>query len=149
MTNTVDDGADYMEPTGSGRRALVLMAALSAVLLVTAKLWLVPAFTAHVRALPPCEQREYMVNTIQAIFLAAPLLLSAFMVPMAVRMLRHRRFPLSGAWIWRRRKIQRGRIVVARACLIIALCLLMFAFPFWVRQTLAKASIQDPCASQP
>jgi hypothetical protein len=140
--------AEYIEPTKAGRTKMVLIAMAIAGLLEAAKRWLVPPFMAHVNTLPECEQYVWLANAVQAVCFVVPLLLSAFRIPIAVRMLRHQQFPLPGAWVWRRKKIQRGRIVVARAYLILVLCLVAYVFPFWARHILVKSNVHERCSPE-
>jgi hypothetical protein len=140
---------EYIEPTNEGRVKMALIAIAIVGGLEAAKRLLIPAFMAHVQTLPKCEQLVWLVNSVQAIFFAVPLLLSAFMIPIAIRLLRHKQFPLPGSWVWRRKKIQRGRIVVARAYLILALCLVTYVFPFWARHVLVKSNVHEKCFSTP
>lgn len=142
----MDRTTEYIEPTKEGRAKMALIVVGIVGLLEATKRWLFPAFLAHVKARPECEQILWLVYVVQVIFFAVPLLLSVFMIPVAIRMLKHQQFPLPGAWVWRRRKIQRGRIVVARAYLIVVLCLVACVFPFWARHILVKSNVHEQCA---
>lgn len=141
----MDAHPDYIEPTRAGRIKIAAAVLVSVAVFQAIKRWLIPAFNAHVHALPRCEQWHWLMNTVHVVFWAVPLLLTIVMVPVALRLIRHRQFPLPGAWVWQRTKIQRGRVVVLRAYALLAACLLAWGVSFWAVRVLSPLNAPQSC----
>lgn len=141
---------EFIEPTPEGRQKLVMLIACQMLVILLLDQWLFPAWSRHLQTLPRCERFTQMMGALQTLFLAVPLIVGVFAVIFARKLLRQRQFPLSGAWVWRRTRIQRGRIVQLRAYALLVMSALAWLVPMYVFSVMIKEEdIARVCAIQP
>ena len=145
MQSSAGDQQEFVEPSNAARVKVGALLLTLLAIVESIRYWLAPVFMAHINTLPKCQQLIWLTNALQLAFFILPVVASAFVLPSAAKMLKQKIFPLPGAWIISRTKVQRGRIVVARAYVLIALCLLMFTAPIWARYILNKSDFYEAC----
>lgn len=139
---------EFIEPTPQGRRKLVMLIACLALVGLLLDQWLFPAWSRHLQTLPLCERSIQMMGALRAAFLVVPLIVGVFAVIIARQWLRLRQFPLPGAWVWRRTRIRRGRIVQLRAYALLVMSALAWLVPIYVFAVMiTDEDIARVCAS--
>jgi len=107
--------AQFIEPTPAGRRKIVAMILGGMVAALVIKLWLSPAYFAHIRGLPVCDQLPWLRNTLIVGMLLPLVVALAWAIPTALKLLQHGQSPLPGTLVFVRTPIKRGRAVLWRA----------------------------------
>lgn len=103
---------------------------------------------AWVRTLPICERIEWLSTLLVGTMALMPLLGGAVLVPLAFRVLKHRRVPPPGTWLWRRTRVWRGRRAQWVAGAMLAWVVLAAPAPFFARHVISPLHDQR-CGSTP
>ena len=125
------DDVEYMEPTPDSRRKFAACVLFGIVVAVAMEFFLLPAMRAHLKSLPPCAQFTLLIDVMQVFTVVMPLVMGSYSVWFARRLLRHGQFPLPGAWIWQRTRVQRGWRVRLRAYVSLLLCVVLLLGAGW------------------
>ncbi len=122
---------DFTDPTPEDRRKLLWLIAVAVMLGAAVTYWLLPWFRTQMQVLPPCEAVRLARGVITAMLLGLPLIVVLWALPLARRLWRVGQFPLPGAWVLRRTRIQRGRAVQVRAVTLLVLSVLTAVLAIW------------------
>jgi len=138
--------AQFIEPTPAGRRKLVAMLLGAVVAGLVIKLWLSPAYFAHIRGLPVCDQLPWLRGTLISAMVIPFLIAAAWAVPTALKLLRHGQSPLPGTLVFVRTPIKRGRAVRWRAYGLFAWSAVALMLPVLGWHLMAQTPIFSPSA---
>lgn len=122
------DQPEFIEPTREGRRLLLLQIALAIAVGLAMRFWLMPALFAHINSLPRCEQAHWLWWCVVGISVI-PVFIAFWSIPVTIRIFRHEQWPLPGAQVFRRTRIQRGWTARLRGFVLLLASLLALSMP--------------------
>ena len=121
---------EFLEPTGQGKRNLLLAFAVLAIGLLIVQAWAMPTFFDYVNALQQCDRISVLEKTAIALLLFPAVTAGAWGLARARKLIRLEQFPLPGDWVIRRTPIRRGRAVRRKGYALLVLSFALFALPF-------------------
>jgi hypothetical protein len=122
---------EYIEATPASRRKLAAIFVIAIVGGLVTLEYVLPEYLAHIRTLPFCEQLEWVEGTLLVLLLGF-VILAPWLGWNAREVLRREQWPLPGAWVWSRTRVDRGPRVRWRGRAMVASAIVLLVVPLLI-----------------
>lgn len=123
-----DAPGEFIEPTPGARRNLVLLFVVMVVAGLLTLEYALPAYLAHVKTLPFCEQVHWIEGALLALS-GATMALAPWCLHNGRKLLRLQQYPFPGSMVWQRTRVERGARVRRQGYILVTASIVFLVVP--------------------